>query len=195
MAVGQFGELPAPEPNLIARNQDGGIRSHLWQDHTMSAPLLSFLSEALGPLPAPARATVTSSRTTEADTGAPVLRAGERWSSLYWVESGALRLYYLDCKGQSANKNLYLDGAMLWPLTPTLAGKAMDFWIETLAPTRFWALPCASAPDWKVMIEHVRSCPPSRVPTHLNSAQAVVDAPEGDGRGRPRASTGWMFCA
>lgn len=118
----------------------------------MSTPLLSFLSEALGTLPAPARAAVASSRATEAGTGAPVLRAGERWSSLYWVESGALRLYYLDRKGQSANKNFYLDGAMLWPLTPTLAGQAVDFWIETLAPTRLWALPWpawqASCADW-----------------------------------------------
>ena len=118
----------------------------------MSTPLLSFLSEALGPLPAPARAAVASSRATEAGTGAPVLRAGERWSSLYWVESGALRLYYLDRKGQSANKNFYLEGTMLWPLTPTLAGQAVDFWIETLAPTRLWALPWpawqASCADW-----------------------------------------------
>lgn len=112
----------------------------------MSTAVLSFLSEALGPLPAPARDAVMAARSTQAGSAAPVLRAGERWASLYWLESGALRLYYLDRKGQSANKNFFLDGAILWPLTPTLAGTAVDFWIETLAPTRLWPLPW---PAWQ----------------------------------------------
>ena len=71
----------------------------------MSKPLQSFLSLPLGRLPEPALAAVTSSRPIEASVGEPLLRAGDRWSSLYWVESGVLRLFYLDRQGQSANKN------------------------------------------------------------------------------------------
>lgn len=129
-----------------------GIDSHLWQDHVMSTPLQSFLSSAVGQLPEPARAAVASLGVMEFSTGEPLLRAGDCWSSLYWVESGVLRLFYLDRQGQSANKNFYLDGAMLWPLTPALAGRAVDFWIEAIAPTRVWTLPCsawqAACADW-----------------------------------------------
>lgn len=82
----------------------------------------------------------------DTSTGEPLLRAGDRWTSLFWVETGTLRLYYLDHEGQAANKNFYLDGAMLWPLTPVLAGEPVNFWIEALAPTRVWALPW---PAWK----------------------------------------------
>jgi CRP-like cAMP-binding protein len=118
----------------------------------MSTPLQSFLSSALGQLPAQARAVVASSHAIEASVGEALLRAGERRSSLYWVESGVLRLFYLDRQGQSANKNFYLDGAMLWPLTPALAGQAVDFWIEAIALTHAWTLPWpawqAACTDW-----------------------------------------------
>ena len=107
----------------------------------MSTPLQDFLSSALGQLPEPAHAAVALSRAMEVRVGEPLLRAGDCWSSLYWVESGVLRLFYLDRQGQSANKNFYLDGALLWPLTPALASQAVDFWIEAGAPARVWALP------------------------------------------------------
>jgi CRP-like cAMP-binding protein len=93
-----------------------------------------------------------------ADVGEPLLRAGERWSSLFWVQSGVLRLYYLDREGQSTNKNFYVDGALLWPLTPTLAEQPADFWIEAITPSRVWAVPwsvwqsaCADWPAWHAL--------------------------------------------
>lgn len=124
----------------------------------MSTPLQSFLSSTLGPLPAPAQAALLAARALQANAGEPLLRAGDRWSSLFWVEAGVLRFYYLDRDGQSANKNFYLDGAMLWPLTPALAGQPVDFWIEAIAPTRLWALPwaawqtaCTEWPAWQAL--------------------------------------------
>lgn len=129
-----------------------GARHQLWQHHVMLTPLQSFMTSALGQLPSQALAAVASSRALEASVGEPLLRAGDRWSSLYWVESGVLRLFYLDRRGQSANKNFFVDGAMLWPLTPALAGQAVDFWIEAIAPTRVWVLPWpawqAACADW-----------------------------------------------
>ena len=112
----------------------------------MSTPLQSHLSSVLGQLPAQVHAAFAGSRAIDADVGEPLLRAGDRWSSLFWVERGVLRLFYLDRQGQSANKNFYLDGALLWPLTPALSGQPVDFWIEALAPTRVWTLPC---PAWQ----------------------------------------------
>jgi CRP-like cAMP-binding protein len=107
----------------------------------MSTPLQTFLASVLGPLSAPARDLSASSRIVDIGTGQPLLRAGERWSSLCWVEHGVLRLHYLDRQGRSANKNFHLDGALLWPITPALFGDPVDFWIEALAPSRVWTLP------------------------------------------------------
>lgn len=121
-------------------------------------PLVSALCQRLGPLPAPAAAAAASAQVVQARGGDALLRAGDRWVSLFWVEAGALRLYYLDRQGRSANKNFYLDGAWLWPLTPTLARQPVDFWIEAVAPTRLWAVPwpawqqaCADWPAWQAL--------------------------------------------
>lgn len=117
----------------------------------MATPMLSFLSSALGPLPAPVQAALESSGALRVQSGAALLRAGDCWDSLYWVESGVLRMYYLDRRGQSSNKNFYLDGALLWPLTPALAGQPVDFWIEAITPARVWKLPW---PDWQANCAH-----------------------------------------
>jgi CRP-like cAMP-binding protein len=121
----------------------------------MSTPLQSFLTSALGALPAAALAEVASSSAVQVEAGEPLLRAGDRWSALFWVERGMLRLYYLNRQGQASNKNFFLDGAMLWPLTPVLAGQAVDFWVEAIAPACVWKLPwtawqsaCENWPAW-----------------------------------------------
>ena len=38
----------------------------------------------------------------------------------------------VDRDGQAANKNFYLDGAMVWPITPLLREAPVHFWIEAL---------------------------------------------------------------
>jgi CRP-like cAMP-binding protein len=128
----------------------------------MSTPLLSFLSDALGAPPEPARAVLASARAMQAGAGEALLRAGDRWSSLFWVETGVLRFHYLDRDGQSTNKNFYLDGAMFWPLTSRLSGQPVDFWIETITAARIWALPwadwqaaCADWPAWQALERRV----------------------------------------
>jgi CRP-like cAMP-binding protein len=122
----------------------------------MCKSLKSFLVNALGDLPEPAHTEVERSHALEAAVGQPLLQAGGRWTSLFWVERGVLRLYYLDRRGHSANKNFYLDGALLWPLTRVLAGQPVDFWIEAVTPARVWLLPwpawqaaCAGWPAWQ----------------------------------------------
>ena len=118
----------------------------------MSTPLQTFLSTALGPLPALALPVLASARVVEVDVGEPLLRAGARWSSLFWIEQGVLRPYDLGRQGKSANKNFHLETALLWPLTPALAAQPVDFWIEAITPARVWMLPAAAwqtaCDDW-----------------------------------------------
>jgi CRP-like cAMP-binding protein len=124
----------------------------------MQDPLAAFLCAQLGALPGAPAAAVAGARVTQLHAGQALLQAGQAWSQLFWLEQGALRLYYLDRDGHAANKNFYLDGAMLWPLTPALAGSPVDFWVEAVGASRVWVLPwrawqdaCADWPAWQAL--------------------------------------------
>lgn len=107
----------------------------------MNTALLNHLHAALGPLPPAADDLCRQVRPTDLTKGEALLREGGRWQHLWWLERGALRLYYLDREGQAANKNFYLDGAMVWPITPVLREQPVHFWVEALEPCCVWALP------------------------------------------------------
>ncbi len=118
----------------------------------MPASLTSALSTRLGPLPQAAQAALAMARQLTPGAGDALLAAGDRWTSLFWVERGELRLYYLDRQGRESNKNFHLDGSMFWPLTPALAGQPVDFWISAITPSRVWAVPWSAwqqaSADW-----------------------------------------------
>lgn len=124
----------------------------------MPTPLQAGVTAALGPLSAPAQAVVAAASATATGPGEALLRAGQSWARLFWVQSGVLRLYYLDREGQASNKNFFLDGALLWPITPLLAQQPVNFWIEAVTPSRVWAVPwldwqavCADWPAWAAL--------------------------------------------
>jgi|GEM_PF-804466 len=73
--------------------------------------------------------------------GALLLPAGASWEDLFWIESGACRLYYATDGGLESNKNFYVQGAMFWPVTRRLQSEPVRFNIEALAPTRVWRMP------------------------------------------------------
>ncbi|HEX5739419.1 MAG TPA: Crp/Fnr family transcriptional regulator [Hydrogenophaga sp.] len=110
----------------------------------MTTPLSHHLGALLGPLPEAARTAAESAHRLTPMAGDALLRDGERWQHLWWVVSGAFRLYYLDREGQAANKNFYLEGAMFWPITPDLADQPVGFWVEALEASEVWALPWAA---------------------------------------------------
>jgi len=103
--------------------------------------LLAHLTRALGPLPPTMAALCQQAQPTMLAKGAALLHEGVRWQHLWWLEHGALRLYYLDRNGQAASKNFYLDGAMIWPITPILREQPVHFWVEALEASRTWSLP------------------------------------------------------
>ena len=113
--------------------------------------LLMLLCLALGAasLPPPAAALCQGAQPLSMSKGQALLHEGERWKHLWWLERGAMRLYYLDRDGQAANKNFYLDGALVWPITPSLREQPVHFWVEALEPSRVWALPWS---DWSAAV-------------------------------------------
>ena len=112
----------------------------------MDHALRQHLHTLLGPLPAAADRLVCQARPRQVPAGTALLGAGQHWRSLWWVSQGAFRMYYLDREGQASNKNFYLDGALIWPITPQLAQAPVGFWVEALEPSEVWSLPW---PEWQ----------------------------------------------
>lgn len=132
---------------------------------SVSTPLTLFLTQLLGPPPPPFRAWWDSARRLQLQRGQRLLQAGDRWQHLWWVERGALRLYYLDSAGAESNKNFFLEGNLLWPITPRLRNAPAMFHVEPMEDdTLVWALPMLPAsavatvwPAW-VELEHRTLC-------------------------------------
>lgn len=81
-----------------------------------------------------------------ADKGTPLLRQGDTWRHVLWVERGALRLYFTRRDGREFNKNFYLEGALLCPLTPAMWGAPSLFEIGALEASTVWR---ADAARWR----------------------------------------------
>lgn len=108
---------------------------------SVQTPLTEALAQRLGPLPDKLTAWLNTARRTPCSRGMPLLRAGDTWCHLWWVETGALRLFYLDRDGAESNKNFFLPGSMLWPVTPWLGKQPAMFHVEPLEDSTVWALP------------------------------------------------------
>ncbi|KQO17062.1 Crp/Fnr family transcriptional regulator [Acidovorax sp. Leaf78] len=132
---------------------------------SVSTPLTLFLTQLLGSAPPPVRDWWASAQRLQLQRGQPLLQAGDRWQHLWWVERGALRLYYLDSEGAESNKNFFLDGSMLWPVTPWLRETPAMFHVEPMEDaTVLWALPWPATggpattwPAW-ASLEHRTLC-------------------------------------
>lgn len=82
--------------------------------------------------------------------GQPLLVQGAPWRHALLIERGALRLYFLRRDGREFNKNFYLDGALICPLTPAMWGEPSLFGISSLKAGAVWR---ADAGDWRALLE------------------------------------------
>lgn len=115
--------------------------SHFAKAVSVPPSLSLFLTQLLGPPPEATGAWWASAERRVFERSQPLLRAGDPWRHLWWVERGALRLYYLDRDGAESNKNFFLDGALCWPITPTLRQQPVMFHVEPMEDSVVWALP------------------------------------------------------
>lgn len=111
------------------------------------------LESSLGVLPDAFRVLCQGARCQMLDSGSPLLRENERWKNLYWIESGCLRLFYVDTLGHEWNKNFYTEGALIWPITSFLSDQPVRFWVDALEATKIWLLP------WTQWQEHAQTLP------------------------------------
>jgi CRP-like cAMP-binding protein len=105
--------------------------------------LSTALTMRLGTLPTAATAVLVAARLIRLARGQTLLRADECWQNLWWVERGALRLYYIDRDGVESNKNFFLDDSLCWPITPRLRDWPVGFFVDALEDSRIWVVPIA----------------------------------------------------
>lgn len=61
-----------------------------------------------------------------------LLQQGEVWKSVYFIESGIVRLFYANDEGQEYNKDFFVAGDFFWPVAPTAQTSASLFSIAAL---------------------------------------------------------------
>ena len=117
------------------------------------APLLPALpADALAALGAPFQPITL-------DKGGVLLRQGEVWRHVLWVERGALRLYFTRRDGREFNKNFYLEGALLCPLTAAMWDAPSLFEIGAVEPATVWR---ADATAWRQALDAASKWAPLR---------------------------------
>jgi CRP-like cAMP-binding protein len=113
------------------------------RSNAVTDTLSNALTRRLGAMSSAATALCVAARPVTLGRGQSLLRAGERWVSLWWVERGALRLYYVDRDGAESNKNFFLDDSLFWPITPKLHDLRVGFFVDALEDSRVWVVPIA----------------------------------------------------
>ncbi|WP_281826107.1 Crp/Fnr family transcriptional regulator [Vibrio nigripulchritudo] len=68
-----------------------------------------------------------------------LLHSNQPWTTVFLIESGLVRMYYLDIEGREHNKSFFLQGSILWPITPSLRTSEAGFFIESIETTHGWS--------------------------------------------------------
>jgi len=111
-------------------------------------------------LPAPAVAAVAGLfQRVAVAKGESLLVQGGRWQHALLIERGALRLYFVRRDGREFNKNFYLDGALICPLTEAMRLQPSLFAIASLEPGWVWR---ADATAWQAALGAVGAWAPLR---------------------------------
>lgn len=72
------------------------------------------------------------------DKATALVRAGERWRTMIFIEEGLLRLFYSDAEGREFNKGFFLEGSLVLPMAPSAQTEPSLFTVATLEPCKLW---------------------------------------------------------
>ena len=70
-----------------------------------------------------------------------LLRAGDHYRSLYYIDSGLLRLFYTMPNGKERNKAFYSDPHLVGAVSAAITDRDAPFSIQALEPTCLLTLP------------------------------------------------------
>jgi CRP-like cAMP-binding protein len=82
--------------------------------------------------------------------GQALLRQGEIWQQVLLVEQGLLRLHFVQPDGREFNKNFYVDGGLVCPLTEAMWAAPSLFAITSAEPGWLWR---ADAGVWRQALD------------------------------------------
>ncbi len=74
-----------------------------------------------------------------------IMSLGERWTSLFWVKKGLIRVYYIDAKGKEANKGFFFENSFAFPIAPQAVNYPVKFSIEAIEETILYETPLKTA--------------------------------------------------
>lgn len=64
-----------------------------------------------------------------------LVRAGDIWKKLYYVEHGLIRMFYTDLQGRDFNKAFFCESQCTWPVAPHDREQGILFSISAVEPT------------------------------------------------------------
>ena len=70
--------------------------------------------------------------------GAPLLQPGQVWSAATVIESGLVRMHFLRRDGREFNKNFFIEGSLICPITPSMWTEPSLFGITCIEPSVIW---------------------------------------------------------
>ena len=70
--------------------------------------------------------------------GAPLLQPGQVWSAATVIESGLVRMHFLRRDGREFNKNFFIEGSLICPITPSMWIEPSLFGITCIEPSVIW---------------------------------------------------------
>ncbi|MCB0087308.1 MAG: Crp/Fnr family transcriptional regulator [Caldilineaceae bacterium] len=70
-----------------------------------------------------------------------LLHHGDRWSHLFYIQSGIIRLFYTDLEGREFNKAFFWEGHCIWPVAPRDRNENSLFSVAALAECTILACP------------------------------------------------------
>lgn len=79
-----------------------------------------------------------------------LLRQGEVWQRAFLIQSGLIRMHFVDREGHEFNKNFYAEGSLICPIAPAMWSQPSLFGIHTIEATRCWV---ADAAAWRTGLD------------------------------------------
>lgn len=65
-----------------------------------------------------------------------LLNTGERWSKVFFIDKGLLRLFYNTASGKEFNKGFFSNNSLIWPMAPSAQKYDSLFSISCIEDTR-----------------------------------------------------------
>ncbi len=85
----------------------------------------------------------------QAPARTPLLRQGEVWQRTFLIQTGLIRMHFVDRDGHEFNKNFFSEGSLICPIAPAMWVEPSLFGIHTIEPTRVWV---ADAAQWRATL-------------------------------------------